>query len=46
MVYLLAAPGEKGNEAFLGIGVIGWVIIIALVVAAIWFMRGRRRSPR
>jgi uncharacterized membrane protein len=44
MLFLLAAPGEKGNEAFLGIGVIGWIIIIAIVVAAIWFMR--RRSPR
>lgn len=38
----LAAVGEKGNEAFLGIGVIGWIIIIAIVVAAIWFLRGRR----
>src|SRR3712207_1296725 len=41
MMYL-AAVGEKGNEAFLGIGVIGWIIIIVLVAAAIWFVRGRR----
>jgi hypothetical protein len=41
MLYL-AAVGEKGNEAFLGIGVIGWIIIIVLVAAAIWFVRGRR----
>jgi hypothetical protein len=38
----LAAVGEKGNKAFLGIGVIGWIIIIVLVAAAIWFVRGRR----
>jgi hypothetical protein len=41
---LLAAPGEKGNEAFLGIGVIGWIIIIAIVlVAAYLFTRSRGR---
>ena len=42
MVYLFA-QAEEGNEAFLGIGVIGWIIIIALVIAAIWFLRGRGR---
>jgi hypothetical protein len=41
---LLAAPGEKGNEAFLGIGVIGWIIIIVIVlVAAYLFTRSRGR---
>jgi hypothetical protein len=41
----LAAPGSKGNEAFLGIGVIGWVIIVVLLVALGFFFyraRGRR----
>jgi hypothetical protein len=41
----LAAPGSKGNEAFLGIGVIGWVIIVVLLVAVGFFFnrtRGRR----
>jgi LPXTG-motif cell wall-anchored protein len=40
---LLAQAGEKGNEAFLGIGVIGWIIIIAIVVAVFYFLRRRPR---
>jgi hypothetical protein len=40
---LLAQPGEKGNEAFLGIGVIGWIIIIAIVIAVFYFLRRRSR---
>lgn len=41
----LAAPYQKGNEAFLGIGVIGWVIIVVLVALALYFfMRSRRRG--
>ncbi len=43
LALLLAQPGEKGNEAFLGIGVIGWIIIIAIVVAVWYFMRRRSR---
>ncbi len=42
MDLLWAAVGEKGNEAFLGIGVIGWIIIIALVALALWFLSRRR----
>jgi hypothetical protein len=38
----LAAPGQAGNEAFLGIGVLGWIVIVLLVVAAVYFLRGRR----
>ena len=41
----LAQPGEKGNDAFLGIGIIGWVIIVVVVALAVYlFMRSRRRS--
>jgi hypothetical protein len=43
--YLLA-QGKEGNEAFLGIGVIGWIVIIAIVLAIAYFFsrgRGRRR---
>jgi hypothetical protein len=40
---LLAQPGEKGNEAFLGLGVVGWIIIIAIVLAVAYFV-SRRRS--
>jgi uncharacterized membrane protein len=45
LLLYLAQPGEKGNEAFLGIGIIGWVIIVVLVALAIYlFMRSRRRG--
>jgi hypothetical protein len=40
---LLAQPGERGNEAFLGIGIIGWIIIIAIVLAVLYFVRRRPR---
>jgi hypothetical protein len=41
----LAQSGEKGNDAFLGIGVIEWVIIVVVVALAVYlFMRSRRRS--
>jgi hypothetical protein len=43
--YLLAQRGED-NDAFLGIGVIGWIVIIAIVLAILYFVsrgRGRRR---
>jgi site-specific recombinase len=41
----LAQSGKGGNEACLGIGVIGWVIIVVLVALALYFfMRSRRRS--
>jgi hypothetical protein len=41
----LAQPGERGNEAFLGISIIGWVIIVVLVALALYlFMRRRRRG--
>jgi hypothetical protein len=43
LAILLAQPGEKGNEAFLGIGVIGWIIIILIVVAVFYFLRRGRR---
>jgi hypothetical protein len=46
MYWLLAAPGEKGNEAFLGIGVIGWIVIIAIVAALLFFFSRRRRGTR
>ena len=42
MDLMWAAVGDKGNEAFLGIGVIGWIIIIALVAAVLWFMSRRK----
>jgi hypothetical protein len=45
LLLYLAQPGQKGNEAFLGIGVIGWVIIVVLVALALYFfMRSRRRG--
>jgi hypothetical protein len=40
---LLAQPGQRGNEAFLGLGVVAWIIIIAIVVVAAYFL-SRRRS--
>jgi hypothetical protein len=43
--YLLA-QAKEGNEAFLGIGVLGWIIIIAIVVVVAYLLyrgRGRRR---
>ncbi|MBA3431028.1 MAG: hypothetical protein H0U16_06055 [Actinobacteria bacterium] len=46
MDQLWAAVGEKGNEAFLGIGVIGWVIIVAVVLAALWFFSKRTGGRR
>ena len=40
---LLAQAGtQEGNEAFLGIGVVGWIIIIVIVVALFFFLRRRR----
>lgn len=45
LLLYLAQPGDKGNEAFLGIGIIGWVIIVVLVALAIYLlMRSRRRG--
>lgn len=44
MLYL-AQSGKEGNEAFLSIGIIGWVIIVVLVAVALYFfMRSRRRG--
>ena len=44
MDLFFAAPGRAGNEAFLGIGLIGWIVIIAIVVAVAYFVsRGRTR---
>jgi hypothetical protein len=40
--YLLAQGGED-NDAFLGIGVIGWIVIIAVVLVILYFLRGRGR---
>jgi hypothetical protein len=41
--YLLA-QGREGNNAFLGIGIIGWIIIIAVVLVIAYFVsRGRGR---
>jgi hypothetical protein len=40
---LLAQPGEKGNEAFLGLGVIAWIVIILIVLAVVFFLRRRPR---
>jgi hypothetical protein len=43
--YLLA-QGREDNDAFLGIGVIGWIVIIAVVLVIAYFVsrgRGRRR---
>lgn len=41
----LAQSGQRGNEAFLGIGIIGWVSIVVLVALALYFfMRSRRRG--
>jgi hypothetical protein len=39
---LLAQAGEKGNEAFLGLGVVAWIIIIAVVLAVAYFVSRRR----
>jgi hypothetical protein len=40
---LLAQAGEKGNEAFLGLGVVAWIIIIAIVLVVAYLVsRGRR----
>ena len=42
--YLLA-QGREDNDAFLGIGIIGWIVIIVVVLAIAYFVsrsRGRR----
>ena len=40
----LLAQGRDGNDSFLGIGVVAWIIIIAIVlVVAYFFSRGRGR---
>jgi hypothetical protein len=39
---LLSQAGEKGNEAFLGLGVVAWIIIIAVVLAVAYFVSRRR----
>jgi hypothetical protein len=45
LLLYLAQPGQRGNEAFLGIGIIGWVIIVVLAAFALYFfMRSRRRG--
>jgi hypothetical protein len=36
------AGTQEGNEAFLGIGVVGWIIIIVIAVALVFFLRRRR----
>jgi ABC-type uncharacterized transport system permease subunit len=41
-MYLLAQG--RDNDAFLGIGIIGWIIIIAVVLVIAYFVsRGRGR---
>ncbi len=33
---------QKDNDAFLGIGIVGWIIIIVVVLAVLYFVsRGR-----
>jgi hypothetical protein len=46
MDLMLAGVGRGGNEAFLGIGVIGWIVIILIVAAVVYFVsrRGRTRG--
>ncbi len=45
LLLYLAQSGQRGNEAFLGIGIIGWVIIVVLLALALYFfMRSRRRG--
>jgi hypothetical protein len=40
----LLAQGKDGNDSFLGIGVVAWIVIIAIVlVVAYFFSRGRGR---
>jgi hypothetical protein len=35
---------QKDNDAFLGIGIVGWIIIIVVILAALYFFsRGRGR---
>jgi hypothetical protein len=35
---------QEDNDAFLGIGIIGWIIIIVVVLAVLYFFsRGRGR---
>jgi hypothetical protein len=46
MEMLWAGVGEKGNEAFLGIGLLGWILIIVAVAAAFWFFSRRGRTGR
>jgi hypothetical protein len=46
MDLILAGVGQKGNEAFLGIGVIGWILIIAVVVGVFFFVSRSRRTGR
>ena len=44
MDMLLAGVGRSGNEAFLGIGVIGWILIILVVAAVVYFVSRRGRT--
>jgi len=45
LLFYLAQSGQRGNEGLLGIGIIGWVIIVVLVTLALYFfMRSRRRG--
>ena len=46
MEWMLAGPGRGGNEAFLGIGLIGWIIIIAIVALVLYFLSRRRGGTR
>jgi hypothetical protein len=40
----LLAQGRDGNDAFLGIGVAAWIVIIAIVLVVAYFLsRGRGR---
>ena len=42
LAIVLAQVGERGNESFLGIGLIGWIIIIAIALLVVYFVRRRR----
>ena len=39
--YLLA-QGREDNDAFLGIGIIGWIVIIVVVLAIAYFVSRSR----
>lgn len=40
LLLYLAQRGEKANDAFLGIGIIGWGIIVVVVALAVYLLCG------